>query len=209
MHNNSAPLHKVQRPIVVTTVVHVPAPFLSQCVKVFKKSISWQPLVRKHSYWHHRYLVGLAFIPQHWTLGPMPRVGAWGQNLVHIWKIGFLRLSFLEVHILTTTSYLHHRYLVGLAFTTRLRTPICHVCLLTIKYVSTEQYLSISFLYILSIKIRYAVMRQLIFKNYIPSFEYSVNVSDLHCFVLHNKSIFKMKLHQWMVYSIITLDMHL
>ena len=33
----------------------------------------------------------------------MPGEGARGQNQVHIQKIGFLRLSFLQVHILTTT----------------------------------------------------------------------------------------------------------
>ena len=43
---------------------------------------------------HHRYLVGLAFILQHWTPGSMPGGGgggggggvARGQNLVHILK---------------------------------------------------------------------------------------------------------------------------
>ena len=88
-------------------------------------------LVRKYLYLHHRYLVGLAFIPLHRTLGSMPGGRVRGQNLVHSQKMGILRLSFLEVHILITTcqkvfrkhSYLHHRYLVGLAFIPTYRTP--------------------------------------------------------------------------------------
>ena len=50
-----------------------------------------QTLVRKHSYLHHRYLVGLAFIPRHWGPRSMLGGGARGQNLVHIQKIVFLR----------------------------------------------------------------------------------------------------------------------
>ena len=49
-----ARLHEVQGTVVVTTGVRVRVPFPSQCIKVFWNSISWQPLVRKHSYLHHR-----------------------------------------------------------------------------------------------------------------------------------------------------------
>ena len=54
---------------------------------------------------HHRYLVRSAYIPQDWTPGSVRGGGARGQNLVHIQKIGVLRLSFLDVHILTTTCH--------------------------------------------------------------------------------------------------------
>ena len=44
-------------------------------MQVFQKFISWQPLIRKHSYLDHRYPGGPAFIL--WLLSPglMPRVG--------------------------------------------------------------------------------------------------------------------------------------
>ena len=58
-------------------------------------------------------------------------------------------------------SYLHHRYLVGLVFIPPHRTPICHVCLLTIKYVSTVQYLSISILYMYIHNLRLSDFAQL------------------------------------------------
>ena len=47
-------------------------------------------VVGKHSFLHHRYLVGLALTPQHQNPGSMPGEGARGQNLVHIQKIGLL-----------------------------------------------------------------------------------------------------------------------
>ena len=56
-----------------------------------------------YSYLDHRYRVGLASNLLHWTPGSMPRDGARGQNLVTIQKIGCLRQSILEVHMLTTT----------------------------------------------------------------------------------------------------------
>ena len=59
---------EVQRVIVGTTVVL--APF----VKVFQKSISLQSRVGKYSYLHHRYLLGLAFIPRN----PRVHVRGWG-----------------------------------------------------------------------------------------------------------------------------------
>ena len=64
---------------------------------------------------HHRYLVGLAFIPHH--RDPMVHAGggARGQNLVHIQKVGFLRFRKI--------SYLRHRYLVEYAFIPQHRTP--------------------------------------------------------------------------------------
>ena len=66
-------------------------------------SISWQPLIRKHSYLVHRYPVGLADIPLHLTQGSMPGGGARGHNLEHLQKVEFLCYSFLEVYILATT----------------------------------------------------------------------------------------------------------
>ena len=56
----------------------------------FLEVMSWEPLIRKHSYLDHRYPVGLAFIPWHRIPGSMPGGGARGQNLVHLKQIGFL-----------------------------------------------------------------------------------------------------------------------
>ena len=42
------------------------------CVKVFQKSISRQPLIRRHSYLDHMYSVRLAFLSCHRTTGSMP-----------------------------------------------------------------------------------------------------------------------------------------
>ena len=51
----------------------------------------------------HRYPVGLAFILYHRTLGSILGDGVRGQNLVHLQKVVFLCLSFLEVYIFATT----------------------------------------------------------------------------------------------------------
>ena len=48
------------------------------CVNVFQKSLSLQPLIKKHSYLDHRYPVGQAFIPRHRTQGSMLGDGARG-----------------------------------------------------------------------------------------------------------------------------------
>ena len=54
------------------------------------ESISWQILIKKHSYLDHWNPVGLAFIPRHQTQGSALGGGARGQNLVHLQKVGFL-----------------------------------------------------------------------------------------------------------------------
>ena len=54
---------------------------------------------------HRWYPVGLVFTPQHRTPGWMQGGGARGQNLVHHQNLVFLRYSFLEVHILTSTCF--------------------------------------------------------------------------------------------------------
>ena len=66
-------------------------------------SISWQILIKKHSYLDHRNPVELAFISRHWTPGSILGGGARGQNLVNLQKIVFLEL--IRKH-----SYLNHRY---------------------------------------------------------------------------------------------------
>ena len=52
-------------------------------VQVFQKSISPQPLIRKHSYLDHRYPGWQAFIPRLLTPGSILLSGARGQKLGH------------------------------------------------------------------------------------------------------------------------------
>ena len=56
---------------------------------------------------HHRYLVELAFIPQHWTPGYMLEGGASGQNLVHYPKDriynGLYRENMKKIFLSETT----------------------------------------------------------------------------------------------------------
>ena len=61
----SLPVQSTGRAIVLTFASALGLAFLfpSRHFQVLLKSISWQPLIRKHSYLDHRYPVGLAFIP--------------------------------------------------------------------------------------------------------------------------------------------------
>ena len=82
----SLPVQSIGRAIVVTSVVciHITVPItlrLKFYVQVFQKVISWQPLIRKHSYLEYRYPGGSAFIPQLLTPVSMPWGGARGKKL--------------------------------------------------------------------------------------------------------------------------------
>ena len=63
---------------------------LTESKKKIKKSITLQPLIRKHSHLDHRCPVGLAYIPLHRTQGSIPGVAARGQNLVCLENVVFL-----------------------------------------------------------------------------------------------------------------------
>ena len=100
-----AQLHEVQRAIVVTTIIRVPVPwrsvpFPSHCIKVFLEVLILTTTCQK-------VFILAPYIPCrvsfHSTTSNHAGGGARGQNLVHIQKIGFLRWSFLKVHILITT----------------------------------------------------------------------------------------------------------
>ena len=47
------------------------------------------------SYLDHRYPVGFAFIPSHRILGTVPRGGAGGQNLEHVYNMIVTIINFL------------------------------------------------------------------------------------------------------------------
>ena len=77
--------------------------------RIFAVKFSRSPYFDKHLsesifFLHHRYLEGLAFIPQHRTPG-YARGGARGQNLVHIQKnrsfaLKFSRRPYFDSHFL-------------------------------------------------------------------------------------------------------------
>ena len=67
--------------ICITRSRHTATKFYFQ---VFQKFVSWQPLIRKHSYLDYRYIGGPVFIPWFLTPGLMPLGGARGQNLGHL-----------------------------------------------------------------------------------------------------------------------------
>ena len=46
--------------------------------------ISHEPMIKNHSYFNHRYLIGFALFLCVRTLGPCPGDGARGQNLGHL-----------------------------------------------------------------------------------------------------------------------------
>ena len=95
-------LARLQRAIVVTSVVHVPVP-----VTLRQSFLEVHILTTSH---HRAFILGPK-VPCSVGLhsvtldqGSMFGCGARGQNLVHLQNVVFLHQSFLEVHILTTTN---------------------------------------------------------------------------------------------------------
>ena len=56
------------------------------------------PVARKHLYLHHRYLVGLAFIPQHRTPESMLGLGFWVKScpIDRIFALKFSRSPYFD-----------------------------------------------------------------------------------------------------------------
>ena len=76
---------------------------LKFCVRVFQKFVTWQPLVRNHSYSDHWYPIVPAFIPWLLTPGFMPRGGARGQNVGHLLEVFFLLFCYENKQIVGRT----------------------------------------------------------------------------------------------------------